>query len=251
MPPGVTPCKRGVGVNAVQLKKAIQFIEKAGVLLVFPLQNKAEPASLWKLFFPKEEMRWEWDEDGDNRVADLWHLRTELSESKKVVYAKWWRGRATLFSRKVFPAFLNRLRDAKLSHGSQAVMDLLLEESPLSTKALKKRAKLQGQWNERNYNKVLKELWTRLLIVGFGEVDDGAFPSLNIGATQLMFEDLYLESHKLSKMDVLARLALVGEKSLFIKELHKYEKLLQSTPPTQPSSKKIIRGSDLSLFTKN
>ncbi|MBS2027495.1 MAG: hypothetical protein JST54_06265 [Deltaproteobacteria bacterium] len=37
----------------------------------------------------------------------------------------------------------------------------------------------------------MKALWTRLLIVGAGEVDDGAFPSLAIGSTALLFEDLW------------------------------------------------------------
>lgn len=32
------------------------------------------------------------------------------------------------------------------------------------------------------------------MIVGFGEVDEGAFPSLAIGATKLLFEDLYEEA---------------------------------------------------------
>ncbi len=32
-------------------------------------------------------MRWEWDDDGDTRVSDLWHLRTELSRCRDVVYA--------------------------------------------------------------------------------------------------------------------------------------------------------------------
>ena len=39
-------------------------------------------------------------------------------------------------------------------------------------------------------------LWSRLLIVG--EVDDGAFPSLAVGATELVFEDLWLSRAKVS-----------------------------------------------------
>lgn len=236
----------------MQAKKAIQLIEKHGVLLVFPIHNKAEPASIWSQFFPKEKMRWEWDEDGDNRVADLWHLRTELSQSGKVVYAKWCQGRATFFSRRIFPAFLKRLnQNAKLSHSAQSVFNLLLEESPLSTKELKKRAKLQGRWQEAAYNKVLKELWTRLLLVGYGEVDDGAFPSLNIGATELLFEDLYRESKKISEGEAISRLSVLGEESLFYKALLKYEKQFVGAPVSKANGRKIILGSDLSLFTKN
>lgn len=45
---------------------------------------------------------------------------------------------------------------------------------------------------ELTYHRALKELWDRHLIVAYGEVDEGAFPSLAIGATRLLFEDLFL-----------------------------------------------------------
>jgi hypothetical protein len=35
----------------------------------------------------------------------------------------------------------------------------------------------------------MKALWTRLLVVGTGEIPDGAFPSLAVSATEMMFED--------------------------------------------------------------
>lgn len=44
-------------------------------------------------------MHWEWDDAGDKRVADLWHLREELSRSgERVVYTKWFQNRAGLDS---------------------------------------------------------------------------------------------------------------------------------------------------------
>ncbi|HMN67936.1 MAG TPA: hypothetical protein PKC28_05290, partial [Bdellovibrionales bacterium] len=75
--------------------KAIKAIDKKGALLVYPLNNKKEPASIWSELFPRTKMRWEWDAGSDNRVAELWYLREELSRSRKVVYVKWYQGRAT------------------------------------------------------------------------------------------------------------------------------------------------------------
>jgi hypothetical protein len=43
----------------------------------------------------------------------------------------------------------------------------------------------------------MKDLFGRLLIVGFGEVEDGAFPSLAVGATQHIYEDLWIEASTL------------------------------------------------------
>lgn len=183
--------------------KSIQFISKRGLLLVFPQENRKEPASLWSEFFPRKKMRWEWDESGDNRVGELWMLRERLSISRKVVYAKWYRGRATLISMELFPAML-RLANlgfpyaSGLSLAAREILDLLEEDSPLSTKQLKKMSGLQGRASEGAYQRALKELWDRMLIVAFGEVDEGAFPSLAIGATQVIFEDLWREAEAIS-----------------------------------------------------
>lgn len=210
-------------------KAAIHAIEKYGILLVYPIDNHPEPLSLWRCFHPRTPMRWEWDQEGDNRVADLWHLRAELSASGKVVYAKWYRGRATFFSREVFPAMLSILgssRGARESLGSQAklILDLLEMDSPLSTKQIKKLTDLRGKPLESIYEKAMKELWQKLLIVGFGEIDDGAFPSLAIGSAQLLFENLWRESLDLTPARAYAILEKrLPENSLFRKHWAKYE----------------------------
>jgi hypothetical protein len=49
----------------------------------------------------------------------------------------------------------------------------------------------------------MKELFSRLLIVGFGEVEDGAFPSLAVGATQLLFSELCSQAEEMSPGDAL------------------------------------------------
>ena len=99
-------------------------------------------------------MKWEWDEDGDSRVADLWHLRMRLAESREVVYAKWLRGRATFFSRDVYREMLGRVDAigklrAPLSREAAAVLELLEENSPQSTKSLRAEMDLGGKMGER------------------------------------------------------------------------------------------------------
>ncbi len=190
----------------MDVRSAVAKVNKRGMLLVFPINNKKEPPSLWTEFFPRTEMRWEWDENGDERVSQLWHLRERLSVSRKVVYTKWFRGRATVISFELFRAMLVVLSSSQSEHPtlnfqSREVLDLLNEDSPLSTKALKRAADLQGREMEKVYNAALKELWARLFIVGFGEVDEGAFPSLAIGSTRVIFEELWHESLALSDDD--------------------------------------------------
>lgn len=193
-------------MTKLTVAKALGFMKKNGMLLVFPQENRKEPASLWYEFFPRTKMRWEWDETGDNRVGELWLLRERLSLSRKVVYSKWFKQRATLIANDLFPALL-RLANPEfpevhgLSLNAREILDLLDEDSPLSTKQLKKLSGLQGRTSESTYQRALKELWDRFLIVAYGEVDEGAFPSLAIGSTPVIFEDLWKEAVKLSKSD--------------------------------------------------
>src|SRR5262245_62321941 len=62
----VTPPPR---VKKLQLSTAIARIRDRGALLVFPINNRPQPPSLWMEFFPKSPMIWDWNEDADSRVA--------------------------------------------------------------------------------------------------------------------------------------------------------------------------------------
>ena len=188
---------------ALTFANAVKAVNQTGMILVFPLADKKDPPSLWSHFFPRTKMRWEWDESGDNRVGELWHLRTELSSSGKVVYTKWFQGRATLFSKSFFTAMMQRLQTTKgtikpLSREATAILELLSEDSPQSPRVVRESVHLQGRFNEATFNRALRELWTRLLIVGYGEIDDGAFPSLAIGSTKLLFEDEWLDTEDMT-----------------------------------------------------
>ena len=186
-------------------KNAINKINSRGALLVFPINNKKEPASLWSEFYPKSKMRWEWDSDGDDRVSDLWALMKKLSDSREVVYSKWYQGRATFFSRRLFTALLckslNEFDEPHLTQTAKTLLEALESDSPLSTKQLKAMTDLRGKDNERFYNRGMKELFSKFLIVAFGEVDDGAFPSLAVGSTRNLYEELLSEAREMKKVE--------------------------------------------------
>ncbi len=192
-------------------KKAIEKINDKGILLVFPINNKPEPKSLWSEFYPRSKMRWAWDDGGDNRVGLLWSLMKSLSTTKSVVYTKWYQGRATFFSKKLFCAMLcvyqKYLLSMKLSRSAKELLEALESDSPLSTKQLKKQTDLRGKNNEANYNRSMKQLFSTMQIIAFGEVDDGAFPSLAVGATRHIFEDLW---QKASDMNAAAALKIIN-----------------------------------------
>ncbi|MFS4457611.1 hypothetical protein [Bdellovibrio sp. HCB2-146] len=183
-------------------KKALSSINKKHILLVFPIQNQKEPASLWSELYPRIKMRWEWDVDGDHRVSDLWILREELSRSHQVVYTKWYQNRATFFSQEAFINMMAYLRSERpLPPESREILEALEMDSPLSTKQIKEASGLQGRMLEATYNRSMKALWQRLLIVAFGEVEDSSFPSLAIGATKNLFEEHYLKAQEIDPQD--------------------------------------------------
>jgi hypothetical protein len=216
--------------RAQMRQKSIRAIQSRGCLLVYPLDNRPEPRSLWSELFPRSKMRWEWDSGGDNRVADLWYLKEELSRSREVIYSKWFQGRATFFSFEVFIHLLAFLRAREMAERVQGesrdALDYLQNDSPLSTKQLKAALELEGRLLEPTYNRALKPLWQNGLIVAFGEFEDSSFPSLGIGATTTLFEDLWNESADLdpdTAGDYL--LQTLGERNPFYKFALKVRRL--------------------------
>ncbi|MGZ3687555.1 MAG: AlkZ-related protein [Bdellovibrionota bacterium] len=232
-------------------KSAVSAIERAGALLVFPMDNRKEPASIWSHFYPRTKMRWEWDESGDNRVGELWALRGELSTTRQVVYTKWFRGRATYFSKPLFTALLrslNREIDPRqgLSECSRRILSILEGESPLSTKELKRQADLGGRANEAAYSRAMKELWDRLLVVAYGEVEDGAFPSLAVGATGSLFEELWRRAFELTPEEADRRVAdVLPEKNLFYRH---YLKLRAAAARPAPGRRKAASAAPIIDF---
>ena len=180
-------------------KKALAAIEEKGILLVYPIQNRPEPDSIWAHLHPRSKMVWEWVVDSDHKVSDLWALKEELSRSGVVIYTKWYQNRATFFSQEAFINMLAYLRnDSPMSNESHTILEALEMDSPLSTKQLKEIADLQGRYMESTYNRAMKPLWQHLLIVAFGEVEDSSFPSTAVGATKTLFEKLWNQSQKIS-----------------------------------------------------
>jgi len=180
----------------MKLARAVSIVDRLGIALVYPIDNKPEPPSLWSAIHPRRQMAWSWDEHSDPRVAEIWHLRAQLASSSEVAYAKWFRGRATFFSLPVFQAVLGRIARAGnvmvgLPPESVELLERLREISPRSTKELRSEVGLKGKTFESLFTHAMKALWARLLIVGTGEVEDGAFPSLAVSATEMIFEDLW------------------------------------------------------------
>jgi len=121
-------------------QRSLQAIEKQGALLVFPIANSNEPHSLWSQLFSQDENALEWDDGADNRVAELWHFtRRAGSFSPGRLFEMVPRAR-TFFSKSVFQTMLALRRPFEpvlAMTEARSVLEILEENSPLSTKALR------------------------------------------------------------------------------------------------------------------
>jgi len=128
-----------------------------------------------------------------------------------VIYAKWFQGRATFFSEEVFTTLLalfnsSAVAEHGLSRDTRNILDFLVSDSPMFTKQIKAAADMEGRLMEPTYNRAMKPLCNYLLAVGFGEFDDSSFPSLGVGATQTLFEDLWNEAQTITQDEAHAAL---------------------------------------------
>ena len=215
-----------------KLTRATSIVDRLGACLVYPIDNAREPPSLWSELYPRSKMEWSWDADADPRVAEVWHLREQLARSSNVAYAKWFRGRATFFSLPVFHALLGRFAGAGdvlagLPHESVELLDRLRELSPRSTKELRAEVGLRGKPFESLFTHAMKALWTRLLIVGTGEVPDGAFPSRAVAATEMMFEDAWNARARVPRAAEAQLAKVLTRSKAFAREVAKSEKAVR------------------------
>lgn len=188
-----------MGVTKRTINKAIDSINKHHFQLVYPIKNSRNIPSLWQTLYPRSKMRWDWSEDADERVVEMWHLKDILCNDPQVIYAKWYRGRATFLSRQAFAALLRILGstycdEIRSNEHANEIYQELLDESPQTPKSIKASTNLNGKYYRKSYESGIKNLWEQLLIVGTGEVDEGAFPALAIGASKHIYEDLWDEA---------------------------------------------------------
>lgn len=204
--------------------KVIQIINEEGCVLVYPINNKPNPKSVWSALTPRKKMVWDWNDEGGDQIVKLWHIKIELSLSREVIYLKWYSNRAVFMSKEVFIhllAFLNE-NPKNLSRSAQTALEHLLMDSPQSTRVLKQNLELVGRDNETRYNKTLRELWDRLLIVAYGETEDSSFPSLNMAATETLFENEWNLAQDISpKKAETFLIQKLGPDNLFLKYAQK------------------------------
>lgn len=162
--------------------EAVQFINQAGVVLLFPGDNLRLP-DLWSAIngqerkLPKHHHDW--------ALGKTWDWKDTIPARKEAWYGKLVRGKPALVSLSDLPAiyamssnygelddYLEAYADGLLSKEGKQIYEALLENGPMPTSELRKAVGMGGGGeNARRFERAIAELQTDLKIVKSGISD--------------------------------------------------------------------------------
>ena len=163
--------------------QAREFINRVGFCFLFPAPGVELP-SLWEAMngktraIPKHHH--------DHALSLAWTWKDSLPAQKAVWYGKLLRGKPMFVALDLLPAFYalsenygelddyrQQFADGRMSVEARTVYEVLLENGPLSTNAMRKAAGLFGKGETaRRFERAVQELQQDLKIVKCGVSDD-------------------------------------------------------------------------------
>jgi hypothetical protein len=168
-------------------RSALQFIAAVG--FCFTLSHFGLPvASLYAAVCGRRNPRWPRRTHHDPNIGLAWNLKDRLPAKRLVHYGKLVKGKPTLVSLDVFPAFCALIRDGKASgdyivdyrdgrmtRAAVALLEALHERGPLPTPDLRRAAAMQGADRTADFERAMAELQRGLWIAKVEEVYDPDF----------------------------------------------------------------------------
>lgn len=88
------------------MNKFANVIQDKGMLLMFPIKNEKDPDSFWPHVFPRSKFFWDWTKDTDPKIFKIRTIIDELLNNDQIIQAKWYKNRATFFSKETFQHML-------------------------------------------------------------------------------------------------------------------------------------------------
>jgi hypothetical protein len=163
-------------------REAVQFINEAGIVLLFPGDFLPLP-DLWSAIngyerkLPKHHHDW--------ALGKTWEWKDHIPSRKEAWYGKFVRGKPAFISLGDLPAvyalssnygelddYLEAYADGMMSKEAKEVYEVLLREGPMPTSALRKAAGMGGGGdNARRFDRAIVELQSDLKIVKAGISD--------------------------------------------------------------------------------
>lgn len=168
-------------------RSALQFVNAVG--FCFTLSHFGLPvASLYVAVCGRRNPRWPKRTHHDAEVGLTWNLKDSLPAKRLVHYGKLVKGKPTLVSLGLFPAFCALIREGKgsgdyildyrqgrMTRAAVLILDALNERGSLATPDLRKAVALHGAERTAEFDRAMAELQRGLWIVKVEEVYDPDF----------------------------------------------------------------------------
>jgi DNA glycosylase AlkZ-like len=163
---------------------AVRFVEQHGFIFFWPIQGFEYP-SLWTAVAGDRPVASEHDDPGHV----TWGWKDNLLPQKRWYYGKILRGKSTMISLAIAPAFyalsenygdpeidyLEQYRDGRLSQGGRLIFESLLNEGPLDSISLRRKAQMSSQASKSAFERTLVELQRDFKILPVGISDKGGW----------------------------------------------------------------------------
>lgn len=168
-------------------KTALQFVNEAG--FCFTLSDFGLPvASLYVAVCGRRHPRWPKHTHHDPAIGLTWDLKDRLPARGLTYYGKLVRGKPTLVSLDLLPAFCALIRDGKgsgdyivdfrqgrMSRAAVAILEAIHDAGPLVTPQLRKAVAMRDPDRTADFDRAMAELQRGLWIVKVEEIYDPDF----------------------------------------------------------------------------
>ena len=168
-------------------QSARAFVDEVG--FCFTLSDFGLPvASLYVAVCGRRHPRWPKHTHHDPEIGLTWTLKDSLPAKRQTYYGKLVKGRPTLVSLTLLPAFCALIRDGKgsgdyildyrqgrMSRPAVAILEALHEASPLTTPEIRRAVHLGDPERTADFDRAIAELQRGLWIVKVEEIYDPDF----------------------------------------------------------------------------
>jgi hypothetical protein len=168
-------------------RSALQFVDEAG--FCFTLSDFGLPVpSLYVAVCGRRRPRWPKHTHHDPEIGLTWNLKDSLPAKRLTYYGKLVKGKPTLVSVGLFPAFCALIREGKgsgdyivdyrqgrMTRAAVLILEALNERAALATPDLRKAVAMHGAERTAEFDRAMAELQRGLWITKVEEVYDPDF----------------------------------------------------------------------------
>jgi len=197
--------------------EAVKFINAAGFCMLFPVANVPLPSLYCAVTLrrPGEGVYF------DKYFEMIWDWKDQLPRRRGAFYAKYFRGKGTLISRRQLPYFL-AMRDAPVAAGdddrfyragrigddARVIWETLEELGPTATLELRHACKMETTAGNIRFKRAMLELQGMLVVSHYGaEQETGAWASNCFELTRRAFPEETAEAASIAPDEARAKVA--------------------------------------------